>query len=226
MQALVVEDDSDMALLIRQLLEQEGFVVEVSRTAEEGLALAFINSYDALVLDLGLPDRNGLAVVQDLRLRGNATPVLVLTGAKDKETIVRALDAGADDYVTKPVVPDEFRARVRALIRRGGAKRTETLSCANVVLNRLTRRVLIDGSELSLTPKEFALLEHFLLHIGSAITRTTLLEKVWDLNVDRGSNVVDVGVARLRKKLEEAQARVTISGRRGMGFELNAVKAP
>jgi two-component system, OmpR family, response regulator len=217
-----VEDDAAMALLTRQVLEQEGFAVDHVTTGNDAQTLAFVNEYDAIVLDLGLPDRNGLTVLQALRKDGRTTPVIVLTGSSDSASTVRALDAGADDYVTKPIVVDEFRARMRALVRRGGAKRTEQIAAGNVVLNRLTRQVFVKGKECALTAKEFQLLEHFLIHNGQVVTRSQLLEKVWDMHFDPGSNVVDVHVTRLRKKLEGADAGVKIAARRGMGFVLSA----
>jgi two-component system OmpR family response regulator len=220
--ALLVEDDAAMALLTRQVLEQEGFAVDHVTTGNDAQTLAFVNEYDAIILDLGLPDRNGLTVLQELRKDGRTTPVIVLTGANDSASTVRALDAGADDYTTKPIVIDEFRARMRALVRRGGAKRTEQVASGNVVLNRLTRQVLVSGKECVLTAKEFQLLEHFLLNQGQVVTRSQLLEKVWDMHFDPGSNVVDVHVTRLRKKLEGANADIKIAARRGMGFVLSS----
>jgi two-component system OmpR family response regulator len=218
MRALLVEDDATMALLTRQVLEQEGFAVDVAPTGNEAQTLAFVNDYDAIVLDLTLPDRNGLTVLQALRKEGRMTPVIVLTGANDSATTVRALDAGADDYVTKPLAVDAFRARMRALVRRGGARRTEQLTVGNLTLNRLTRQVLVNGRECALTAKEFQLLEHLLLHHGQVVSRPQLLESVWDMHFDPGSNVVDVHVTRLRRKLESAGAELKISARRGMGF--------
>jgi two-component system, OmpR family, response regulator len=211
-----------MALLTKQVLEQEGFAVDHATTGNDAQTLAFVNDYDAIVLDLGLPDRNGLTVLQALRKDGKTTPVIVLTGANDSATTVRALDAGADDYLKKPIVIDEFRARMRALVRRGGATRSEQLAAANVVVNRLTRQVLVGGKECTLTAKEFQLLEHFIMHQGQVVTRAQLLEKVWDMHFDPGSNVVDVHVTRLRKKLEGAAANLKITARRGMGFVLTA----
>ena len=209
-----------MALLTRQVLEQEGFVVDLAVTGNEAQTLAFVNDYDAIVLDLALPDRNGLTVLQALRKEGRSTPVVVLTGNTESASTIRSLDAGADDYITKPIVIEEFRARMRALVRRGGAKRTEQLACGTVVLNRLTRQVIVSGKECNLTAKEFQLLEHFLMHQGQVVSRTELLEKVWDMHFDPGSNVVDVHVTRLRKKLEGAGADVKITAKRGQGFVL------
>jgi two-component system, OmpR family, response regulator len=219
MRALLVEDDATMALLAQQLLEQEGFAVDHVMTGNEAQTLAFVNEYDAIVLDLVLPDRNGLTVLQALRKEGRQTPVIVLTG--DQSATVRALDAGADDYIIKPIVIDEFRARMRALVRRGGATRTEQLVSGNVVLNRLTREVVVDGKQCQLTAKEFQLLEHFLLNHDQVVSRAQLLDKVWDMHFDPGSNVVDVHVTRLRKKLEAAGSNVKIAARRGMGFILS-----
>jgi two-component system OmpR family response regulator len=213
-----------MALLTKQVLEQEGFAVDHALTGNEGHTLAFVNEYDAIVLDLALPDRNGLTILQALRNDGRSTPVIVLTGSKESQSTVRALDAGADDYVTKPIVIEEFRARMRALVRRGGAKRTEQLVLGNVVLNRLTRQVLVAGTECNLTAKEFQLLEHFLLNQGNVVTRAELLEKVWDMHFDPGSNVVDVHVTRLRKKLEGSKSDIRIGAKRGQGFMLEQVK--
>ena len=209
-----------MALLTKQVLEQEGFAVDHAVTGNEAQTLAFVNEYDAIILDLALPDRNGLTVLQALRKEGKSVPVIVLTGNTESATTVRSLDAGADDYIKKPIVIEEFRARMRALVRRGGAKRTEQLACGNVVLNRLTRGVNVASKECALTAKEFQLLEHLLLNQGQVVTRTELLEKVWDMHFDPGSNVVDVHVTRLRKKLEAAGADIKISARRGQGFVL------
>lgn len=220
MRALLVEDDVTMALLTKQVLEQEGFAVDHALTGNDAQTLAFVNDYDAIVLDLALPDRNGLSVLQALRKEGRTTPVIVLTGNTESASTIRALDAGADDYLTKPIVIDEFRARMRALVRRGGAKRTEQLAGGNVTLNRLTRAAYVAGVECVLTAKEFQLLEHFLLNGGQVITRAQLLEKVWDMHFDPGSNVVDVHVTRLRKKLAKAKATLKIVAKRGMGFIL------
>lgn len=218
MRALVVDDDETIATLLCTLLKEEGFVVDVAATAEEGRVQALVNDYEVVVLDLNLPDGNGIAVAQALRREQRSTPILMLTANTDRSNTVLALDAGADDYLQKPIRFDEFRARVRALIRRGGAKRTEQLSAGNVVLNRLTREVLVSGRTVSLTPREFGVLEHFLMHAGEIVTRTELLDKVLDRTFDPGTNIVDVNITRLRKKLQEAAATVAIEARRGVGF--------
>ena len=220
--ALVVDDDPTIRLLVTKLLEEGGFAVDTAATSESGRVLAMVNDYDAIILDLILPDGNGIPLVQALRRKNRDTPVLVLTGETDKATIVMALDAGADDYSTKPINFDEFKARVRALVRRGGARRTEQLSVGNLVFNRLTRVALVAGTSLQLTPRELSVLEHFLLHTGETVARTELLEKVMDMAFDPGTNVVDVNVSRLRKKLAGAGATVSIVSRRGIGFVLIA----
>ncbi len=222
MRALVVDDDPTIRVLVKRLLEETGFAVDTADTGESGRVLAMVNDYDAIVLDLVLPDGNGIPLVQELRRAHRDTPVLVLTGTAGKEATVMALDAGADDYVTKPIDFDEFKARVRALVRRGGSKRTEQLSVGNLVLNRLTRVALVDGAPLHLTPRELSMLEHLLLHAGTVVSRTSLLEKVMDMSFDPGTNVVDVNVTRLRKKLAGAGATAEITSRRGLGFVLAA----
>ena len=221
MRALVVDDDATLTTLVRRLLEEDGYAVDVASNAEDGRTLAMVHDYDAIILDLVLPDGHGISILQGLRRDGKKTPIIVLTGTKDSEVTVRALDAGADDYLTKPINFGEFKARIRALVRRGGAQRTEQLTVGNVVLNRLKRDVLVAGKVLSVTPRELALLEHFLMRPGEVVTRTELLEKVWDMTFDPGSNVVDVNVARLRKKLEGAGATIAITAKRGLGFVLD-----
>jgi two-component system OmpR family response regulator len=218
--ALVIEDDSSLALLLQHLLEEEGFAVDPAATAQEGESLALLYDYDVIVLDLGLPDRSGITVLQAIRREGRDTPVLVLTGESGTATTVRTLDSGADDYLTKPIVMDEFKARLRALLRRGGARRTELLSCGNLTLNRLTREARAGTTEIKVTAKELALLEYLLLHPRQVVTRTTLLDKVWDMQFDPATNVVDVNVARLRKKLADAGSTAKITARRGVGFVL------
>lgn len=218
MRALVVDDDPTIAMVVAALLKEEGFAVDTVETAEEGKVEALVNDYDVIVLDLNLPDGNGIAVAQALRRNQRSTPILMLTASQDRANTVLALDAGADDYLTKPIVFDEFRARIRALVRRGGAKRTEQLALGNVTLNRLAREAFVNGVPLSLTPREFGLLEHFLMHTGEVVTRTELLDKVLDRAYDPGTNIVDVNITRLRKKLQEASAAVIIEARRGMGF--------
>lgn len=221
MRILVVEDDAMVARLVRAVLTADGYAVDVATTGEEGRLLAFVNEYDGIVLDLHLNDRHGLTILHELRREGRQTPVLILTGSGEESEVVRALDAGADEYVVKPVRNRELAARVRALVRRGNrSQMIEQLTSGPLVLNRLTRRVLVSGTEVPLSPRELSVLEHLLLHSGEVVTRSDLLESVWDMHFDPGSNVVDVHIARLRRKLESHGAPLEIVTVRGVGFRL------
>jgi DNA-binding response OmpR family regulator len=220
MKVLVVDDDRMLARFIEHGLQEEGHVVDVAHDGQQGRTLALVNDYDALVLDVVMPGMSGLVIAHDLRRRGCQTPILMLTGRAEKSDIVLGLDAGADDYLVKPFVMAELKARVRALLRRGGARRPDDLALGALVLHRATHRATSDGTAIPLTPKEYALLEQLMLRAGQVIARTELLEKVWDLHFDPGSNVVDVHVARLRDKLRRAGAPARIDGIRGVGYTL------
>ena len=221
MKLLVVEDDRMLSALIRRALVEDGFAVDVASDGEQGEALAFVNEYDGIVLDLGLPGKSGLQLLQQMRQEGRSTPTLILTGRRAKQDIVRGLDTGADDYLIKPFDLDELKARVRALVRRGGSRRAENMAMGGVLLDRRKRLATIDGQQLRMTPKEFALLEHLMMKADEVVPRTELLEKVWDFHFDPGSNVVDVHVARLRAKLRLANASVRLETVRGIGFMLS-----
>jgi DNA-binding response OmpR family regulator len=221
MKVLVVDDDRSVGSLIKKILVAEGFAVDYVESGEEARMLALVEPYDGIVLDLGLGDRHGLTIVQELRREKRDTPILVLTGDANESTIVRALDAGADEYVIKPVRNREFAARVRALVRRRDKPAAaEQLVAGSLVLNRLTRTVLVDGQPLSLSPKEFGLLEHLLLHRDEVVTRADLLEHVWETTFDPGTNVVDVLVGRVRRKLARAGSPLRIETRRRLGVVL------
>jgi len=206
--------------LLRRALVEEGYAVDVAPDGAQAESLAFINDYDAIVLDLVLPGKSGLHLLQQMRREGLSTPTLILTGRRTKEDVVRGLDIGADDYLTKPFDLDELKARVRALVRRGGARQSEQVAFGGIVLDRRRRQVTIDGHSQRMTPKEFALLDYLMMRAEEVVTRTELLEKVWDLHFDPGSNVVDVHVARLRAKLRLANAPVHLDTVRGIGFML------
>jgi DNA-binding response OmpR family regulator len=172
------------------------------------------------VLDVMLPKKTGLQVAAELRREGRKMPILMLTARDATEDVVRGLDAGADDYLTKPFKFDELLARVRALVRRGGAGRTELLNYGPIELDRLKHKAKVNSARLDLTPKEFQLLEHFLLRPEEVVRRTELLEKVWDMHFDPESNVVDVHVGNLRRKLHEAAGVELLHTVRGVGFRL------
>src|SRR5689334_1574115 len=192
MKLLVVEDDRMLSELIRRSLVEVGFAVDVAADGEQGETLAFVNDYDGIILDLMLPRKSGLQLLQQMRREGRGTPTLILTGRRAKEDIVRGLDVGADDYLTKPFDLDELKARVRALVRRSGPPRSEHVALGGVLLDRRRRHVSVDGEQLRMTPKEFALLEYLMTRAEEVVSRTELLEKVWDFHFDPGSNVVDV----------------------------------
>lgn len=221
MKLLIVDDDAVIADFVRQSLKEDGYAVDIARDRAEGRMLAMVYDYDGLVLDLVLPDGTGIELLRELRERGNAVPVLMLTTRDARDDVIRGLDAGADDYLAKPFDVGELRARIRALVRRGGAKRSEQVAFGELTLDRLTHTVSCHGHRLKLTPKEYTLLEYFILHPERVISRTELLEKVWDLHFDPGSNVVDTHVARLRGKLERGRvAEAKIATVRGSGFML------
>jgi two-component system, OmpR family, response regulator len=226
MRILVIEDDRGMAKLVRLLLTENGYAVDITASGEEGLSLARINPYDALILDLGLPDRAGLTVLRALRAEGSRMPVLILTARAGTDPVVQGLDAGAAEYPVKPLANAELQARVRALVRRGGAVRTEQVACGTLVVNRLTRHALVAGRQLELTSREFALLEHLALHAGEVVTRTTLLEAIWDMHFDPGTNVVDALVLRLRRKLAAAGPSPQVETIRGAGYRLSDAAIP
>lgn len=219
---LVVEDDRMFAELMRRGLKEEGYAVDVAGSVAEGQLLALVHDYDAILLDVVLPDGTGLQLATALRDRGRHTPILMVTGEGDPADVVQGLDVGADDYLTKPFDIRELKARVRALVRRGGARRAETLSLGGVVLDRVGHRAMVGDRRMDLTPKEFSLLAYFLVHADRVVTRTDLLEKVWDFHFDPGSNVVDVHVARLRGKLRRYGAGARVATVRGAGFMLTA----
>ena len=222
MKILVVEDDRKVAGFIEQGLREEGYAVDVAPDGDEATMLAHVYDYDLLLLDVMLPKKTGLQVAAELRREGRKTPILMLTARDTTEDVVRGLDSGADDYLAKPFKFDELLARVSALVRRGGASRTELLTYGPIELDRLKHKVKVDGKKLDLTPKEFQLLEHFLLRPEEVIRRTDLLEKVWDLHFDPESNVVDVHVGNLRRKLREAAGVEMVQTVRGVGFRLQA----
>ena len=220
MHILVVEDDRKVASFISKGLTEEGYVVDVAVDGEEGSLKASVGEYDIIVLDVMLPERSGYELARELRREGSTTPVIMLTARDSTEDIVRGLDAGADDYLTKPFSFDELLARIRALLRREGVDRTQVLRYQDLEIDHRRHRARRGNRVLDLTPKEFQLLEHFLLHPEQVITRTELLEKVWELEFDPESNVVDVHVGNLRRKLTLDGEPHMIDTVRGVGYRL------
>jgi two-component system OmpR family response regulator len=220
MRVLVVEDGSKMAALLRRGLQEEGFAVDVAANGEDGSWLGTENDYDVILLDVMLPDVDGFEVCRRLRAADRWAPILMLTARDGVEDRVAGLDAGADDYLTKPISFDELLARVRALLRRGPSERPPVLAVGDLILDPAARRVSRGDEEIDLTPKEFGLLELFLRHPGEALSRTRILEHVWDFAYDGDSNVVDVYVRYLREKIDRPFGRRSIETVRGVGYRL------
>ena len=218
MRILVVEDDRKVASFIQKGLREEGYAVDVAYGGSDGAMKALVYEYDLVLLDVMLPEKSGLEIVRELRARERAVPVLMLTARGAEDDVVAGLDAGADDYLAKPFGFDELLARVRALLRRGGAARPDRLIYGDVELDRLKHVALRRGERLDLTPREFQLLEHFMLKPESVVRRTELLTKVWDLQFDPMSNVVDVHVGHLRQKLRREGGDELIHTVRWVGY--------
>lgn len=220
MRVLVVEDESRMASLLKRALEEEGHAVDTAATGEDGLWMATENAYGAIVLDVMLPDFDGFELCRRLRGKGQWVPVLMLTARDSVGDRVRGLDAGADDYLVKPFSLLELAARLRALSRRDDRPRPAVLAEGDLRLDPAARRAWRAGTELHLSPREYALLELFLRHPGDVLTRSQIIEAVWDFAYDGGSNVVDQYVNYLRRKIDAPFGRHDIETVRGMGYRL------
>lgn len=220
MRILLVEDERKVASFIARALRENTYAVDVAETGEKALEMGTDVHYDAILLDVRLPGMSGLEVCRELRQRGVESPVLVLTARGLTEQKVEGLDAGADDYLTKPFVLAELLARVRALVRRGFHSGNAKLSYADLSLDRHRRRATLGREVIPLTSKEFALLELFLLRAPELVTRSEIVEHVWDCHFDSETNLVEVYINRLRKKLEEGQSVKMIHTVRGVGYRL------
>jgi two-component system OmpR family response regulator len=226
MRVLVVEDDVKMAALIRRGLVEDGHGADVAATGEDALWMAQAHPYDAIVLDVMLPRLNGFETCRELRNAGVWAPVLMLTARDAVEDRVSGLDAGADDYLTKPFSFAELLARLRALARRGGVERPTVVEVGDLRLDPAARRVWRGEHELHLSPKEFALLETFMRRPGQALSRLQLLEHAWDFAYENRSNVVDVYVRYLREKIDRPFGSDSIETVRGVGYRLRGDGEP
>lgn len=220
MRILVVEDEKKIASFIKRGLKEKGYAVDVAATGNEGLYLAQINPYDLIVLDIMLPEKDGIYICRQLRKEKNLTPILMLTARDDVEDKINGLDSGADDYLTKPFAFGELLARVRALLRRKDVEKQTRLTVANLVLDQITHKVTRAGKEIELTSTEFALLEYLMLHKNEVVTRTMISEHVWNDDYDTFSNVINVYVNYLRKKIDQGFEPPLIHSLRGVGYSL------
>jgi len=220
MRILLVEDEQSAARMIAKGLREHGHAVDAVGDGEAAVQQAQRAAYDVIILDLLLPQKNGLEVCRELRGRADAVPVLMLTALDAVHDRIAGLDAGADDYLTKPFDFGELLARVRALTRRrAGPIVPEIVECGRLVLNTRTRAALVDGQPIELTAREYALLEYFCRRPGAVVTRDEIAEHVWDDRYDPASNVIDVYVQRLRRKIDR-EAESFIQTRRGAGYQL------
>ncbi len=226
MRILVVEDEPKMAGLLRRGLTEEGYAVDVAATGDDAVWMGDAVDYDAIVLDVMLPGLDGIDVCRALRKRGVWSPVLMLTARDAIEDRVLGLDAGADDYLPKPFSFAELLARLRALARRGSAERPAVLEVGDLVLDPATRQVTRAGVAISLSAKEYSLLETFMRHPGEVLTRYRLLEHAWDIAYESRSNIVDVYVRYLREKIDRPFATDSIETVRGVGYRLRGDRRP
>jgi two-component system OmpR family response regulator len=219
MKILVIEDDREAAQYLAKGLNESGHNVDLAADGEEGYELARSGSYDVLVVDRMLPKRDGLSVITDLRQGADSTPVLILSALGEVDDRVKGLRAGGDDYLAKPYAFSELVARVEALGRRRGSPEVETvLKVGDLELDRLAHRVQRGGTAIPVQPREFRLLEYLMRHAGQVVTRTMLLENVWDYHFDPQTNVIDVHMSRLRSKIDKGFTSPLLHTIRGAGY--------
>jgi heavy metal response regulator len=220
MRILVVEDEKKMVAFIKRGLKEAGYAVDTTDNGEEALFLAETNPYDLVILDIMLPVLDGIKVCRQLRQKRIDIPVLMLTARDDVDDKISGLDAGADDYLTKPFAFPEFLARVRALLRRKNTAKTTCVKVADLEIDQSTRKVFRAGAEIELTPTEYGLLEYMMLNAGHVVTRTMLSEHVWNDDFDAFSNVINVYINYLRKKVDHGHEKKLIHSLRGVGYVL------
>ena len=221
MRALIVEDDRAIAEFVGRGLREAGFAVDQASDGETGLELALTEPYDVAIVDLMLPQRDGLALIDELRRRGHTTPVLILSARRSVDDRVRGLQSGGDDYLTKPFAFAELLARVQALVRRATrAPEPTTLTISDLTLDLLSRKVTRGSTPIELRPREFALLEYLMRNPGKVVSKTMILSHVWDYTFDPQTNIVDVLVSRLREKIDRPFDRKLLRTVRGVGYVL------
>ena len=221
MRLLLVEDDKKMASFIAKGLKQEGFAVDHVATGEDGLRLALSEVYDAAIIDIMLPKLDGLSLIEEMRNREVKTPVLIVSAKRSVDDRVRGLQKGSDDYLTKPFAFSELLARIQALMRRAtGTTKPTYLSVGDLSMDLLSRKVTRSGRRIDLQPREFALLEFLMRNAGRVVSKTMIMEHVWDYNFDPETNVVEARVYRLREKIEEGFDKKLIYTIKGAGYVL------
>src|SRR5688572_23497870 len=222
MRILVIEDETKVGCFIKRALEEESYAVDLCEDGAKGLEMALATNYDSIIVDLMLPSLSGLDIVKGVRRERIQTPILILTARSQVDQRVKGLDAGADDYLTKPFAIEELLARVRALLRRGSGEATGHIQVRDLVLNPATREVTRGGQDIELTAKEYALLEYMMRNAGRVLTRPMIAEHVWNLDFDTFTNVIDVYVNYLRNKVDRGRERKLIHTIRGSGYVLKA----
>jgi heavy metal response regulator len=222
MRILVIEDEKKVADFISNGLAEEGYAVDIAHDGDEGLFLAMTNEYDVILLDIMLPQMDGFTLCSKLRSENNQTPILMLTAKDAIKDKVRGLDAGADDYLTKPFAFEELLARIRSLLRKKSLLQKTRFQVDNLVLDTITHTVTRGDSEITLSVKEYALLEYLMRNAGSVVTRTMIAEHVWDINFDTFTNVIDVYINYLRNKIDRGQETKLIHTVRGRGYILKS----
>ena len=220
MKILVIEDEKKIAAFVRKGLEAAGFVVDVSHHGDEGYTLATTSPYDAIILDIMLPGRDGLSILKNLRERKMAVPVILLTARSELNERLEGLNLGADDYLTKPFFIEELIARLHVVTRRAAGTGQSLISVADLKINLLTREVKRGGREIELTAREFQLLEHLARAPGRVLSRAQICERVWSYDFDPGTNLVDVYIQRLRRKIDAGDEPKLIETIRGVGYRM------
>ncbi len=220
MKILIIEDDQILAKNLKQVLVKDGFVVDISNTSEDGSAQSEINEYDCIILDINLPDGNGFELLEELRKANNKTPVIIVTARGQVEDKIKGLNLGADDYVPKPVDSNELIARIRAVIRRNTQAALPILTIGDLEVKPAEHLATVNSRALDLTAKEFSVLEFLAQHNGQIITRTMLMEHIWGSDFETFSNVIDVYIRNLRRKLEKNSKVKLIQTIRGKGYIL------
>jgi len=222
MRVLLVEDEEKVARFVRQAMEEQGFTVDLQSHGDDAYAAAMTQQYDVIVLDIMLPGRDGLSILRQLRERGHETPVILLTARGELNERLEGLSLGADDYIGKPFYVEELIARIHAVTRRASGETQSILQAGDLSVNLLTREVTLGGEPVELTQREFSVLEYLMRSRGRVLTRTQMLEHVWGYDFDPESNVVDVYVRRVRRKLDPRGDRGFIDTVRGVGYRFRA----